>query len=200
MTKILQYEWTVQLLFQLNSRWRAYSFRPAVFLQPVGRTTGDCFYLALQAQRSALGTESLRLRFKHSQRLATSDGDGALELAERAHMIASGVPTMRGHCKAHKICTARINCFQVQEPIVEFLTKCALSLRFGNVMKNFRAAWRTVALEKMDVVRDRTPSIQDKTKNEEFLNAVAPGNRPFDQISKIRLLTTCEGDWLLRLL
>ena len=63
-TKILQYEWTVQLLFQLNGRFRAYSFKPAVFLQPVGRTTGDCFYVALQAQRSALGTESLRLQFK----------------------------------------------------------------------------------------------------------------------------------------
>ena len=30
-TKILQYEWTVQLLFQLNGRFRAYSFKPAVF-------------------------------------------------------------------------------------------------------------------------------------------------------------------------
>ena len=135
MTKILQYEWTVQLLFQLNGRFRAYSFKPAVFLQPVGRTTGDCFYVALQAQRSALGTESLRLQFKRSQRLATSDGDGALELAERAHMLASGIPTMRGHCKAHKICSARIDTFQVQEGVVEFLTKCALSLRFGNVMR-----------------------------------------------------------------
>ena len=30
-TKLLQYEWTVQLLFQLNGRFRAYSFKPAVF-------------------------------------------------------------------------------------------------------------------------------------------------------------------------
>ena len=30
-TKILQYEWTVQLLFQLNGRFRAYSFKPAIF-------------------------------------------------------------------------------------------------------------------------------------------------------------------------
>ena len=134
-TKLLQYEWTVQLLFQLNGRWRAYSVRPAILLQPVARTTGDCFYLALQAQRAALNTEDLRLRFKRSQRLSTSDGDGALELAERAHMIASGIPTMRGHCRAHKICTARINTFHVQDTVVEFLTKCALSLRFGNVLK-----------------------------------------------------------------
>ena len=66
---------------------------------------------------------------------------------------------------------------------------------FRKCNENFRAAWRTVALKKIDVVRDRTPSIQDKTKNEEFLNAVAPRNHPFNQISKIRLLTTCEGDW-----
>ena len=156
-TKLLQYEWTVQLLFQLNGRWRAYSFRPAVLLQPVARTTGDCFYLALQAQRAALNTENLRLRFNRSQRLSTSDGDGALELAERAHMKASGIPTMRGHCRAHKICTARINTFQVQEHAVEFLTKCALSLRFGNVMKQFSASWCDIAVKLMVVVRDRTP-------------------------------------------
>ena len=52
-TKLLQYEWTVQLLFQLNGRFRAYPFKPAIILQPVGRTIGDCFYLALQAVRMA---------------------------------------------------------------------------------------------------------------------------------------------------
>ena len=123
------------------------------------------------------------------------DGDGALELAERAHMIASGIPTMRGHCRAHKICTARVNCFQVQEPIVEFLTKCALSLRFGKVMKQFRASWNIVAYKMLVVVRDRTPSEEDRTHNEEFLNAVTPRNKPFALLDKIRLLTTCEGNW-----
>ena len=105
---------------------------------------------------------------------------------------------MRGHCKAHKICTARVDCFHVQEGLVESLTKCALSLRFGNVMKHFRTAWRTVAFHKMVVERMRTPSILDKTQNEEFLNAVAPRNKPFGHIDKIHLLTTCEGLWLDR--
>ena len=113
-------------------------------------------------------------------------------------MIASGIPTMRGHCKAQKICTARVDCFHAQEGLVESLTKCALSLRFGNAMKHFRAAWRTVAFHKMVVERVRTPSILDKRQNEEFLNAVAPRNKPFGHLDKIHLLTTCEGLWLDR--
>ena len=50
----------------------------------------------------------------------------------------------------------------------------------------------------MVVERMRTPSILDKTQNEEFLNAVAPRNKPFGHIDKIHLLTTCEGLWLDR--
>ena len=193
--KLLQTEYKLAALVCIGARYYLFVFDVVTPIQSLGKTTSCAYWAALKRSEDALGLGDIKSKFAFVQRCACTDGDNAIDRAERALQVARPKEqTLRTKCVLHRFCGIRVSVLDIAPHIVKQTKHVVLSLKFGNHMKLFRTAFRTVALKKLKIVRETRPSAAVARRNLEALRRFWPDGDEFI-LNSHTLLSICIGDW-----
>ena len=140
--KVYQVDLEISCLYLLKDRELLISFKLLTPLTRLDRCTGRSYKWLHEKQSNVLNS---RKRFVRNQRIHTSDGDGAQDLAERAlaHDWAKSdvlypVPCFRSQCTVHRVYHCMTKGMKVFSSFVTGQIKLALSLRGPGNFKAFK--------------------------------------------------------------
>ena len=136
-TKIVQHEWAGVALFSVGGQYEAVRFSMPTWLSSADRTTAEVYrHQCLQAQPKM---PRIMDRFSRCQRLATTDGDGAIAKAERS-MANSDSRSMMMHltCDVHRVSGIGRKIADLLSADVSGMIQLALSLSTSGAMRSFR--------------------------------------------------------------
>lgn len=139
-TKLVQMEWLGGMLVEVNGAFSLITFDLPISVSAVDRTTADVY---AELQRRAPDLRYLEGRFSRSQRLSTTDADGACCKAERA---VAAENRSSGHC--HLTCDIHKTSHIAQRvgKLVSFditgVISIALALQAPGSMRGFRRVLR----------------------------------------------------------
>ena len=193
--KLLQTEYVISMLVQVDGRFYQFGFRPLVPCQSLARGTAETNYAALKLSFCSLRMEHFQKQFELSERAACTDGDAAVVKSERAHALDdSKAGFLHILCGLHMVCNAREDACSLDKRVITYLKHVVLSLRHGNMLKLFRVALRILFVVAGKVIRDRHPSAMQRNLNEDSLIAALP-DTPENAEVRARLLAALPGDW-----
>ena len=130
--KVYQVDLEIGLLFVLQDSELLVTFKLLTNLTRVNRCTGRNYANLHHSQCNVLPS---RRRFQRVQRLHTSDGDQAQDLAERALWARLktdpqySVPTLRSQCQIHRVFHVMTIAFAISSAYLTGCIRLALSLR-----------------------------------------------------------------------
>ena len=110
-------------------------------LASITNCDGECYYDLFRRISNVLPARTL---FQRQQRISDSDGDGAIERAERVMSVESiedgtkPVSTLRGKCRQHRIYHNTSKPFKLKERFQQKCIHAALALRGPNLLKRFK--------------------------------------------------------------
>ena len=140
--KVWQRRLEIAALFRMaTGKYFLVTFELTCPLASISNCDGECYYNLFRKTSDMLDARRL---FKRQQRISDSDGDGAIERAERVMSIddiESGVKpvaTLRGKCRQHRIYHNTSKPFKLKSRFQQKLIHSALSLRGPNLLKKFK--------------------------------------------------------------
>jgi len=172
-TKILQTQRSFSLLVSVGDRFFCFSIAAVMPVLSMERTTANCYFDCLQLLDSLHQVEGVASQFERRQRLSCTDGDGAIDRAERARLGEASASTLRTLCNLHKRKTDKVKACSLATTVVTQLTHAVLSLNINAGMRTFRAAVKDCLLENLIVSRQR-PSAEVSAGNERILQSALP--------------------------
>ena len=139
--KVYRADLEIGALFTLPQRPLLLTFKLVVPLSRTDRCTGKCYR---ELHGRTCNVLDARKRFRRNQRLHTSDGDGAENLAEKAIAIDLAddplypVGTLRAQCQQHKIYHTLKHGMDLFANFITGQIRLALSLRGAGNFKSFK--------------------------------------------------------------
>ena len=198
--KLLQTQYTVAALYEVNSDFKLFTWRPPCPIQAMSRTTHQNYALALKLSSSALGLDTLGAGFDFEFRVPTTDGDLAIRQAERGMACMTSLERKNkaslklGPCTVHKKSSNRESVVDVVVPnIITRVKHAILSLHFGNRKKLFRQAGRK-HLSTIQISRE-APCPHMLLVNEALLDQILPKQDPEYADLRLVLLTVFTYPW-----
>ena len=137
--KVISSDLLVGALFQLHGKFMLVTFEILQPLRHADHCTGETYHQLIEENSDVMES---RAYFKRLQRLATTDGDGAIERAERTasrEQMEDGrkpVETLRHRCQVHRVALC------IKKP----LTFVAVGQRHCVMGSLFEGAWRVACL------------------------------------------------------
>ncbi|CAK0794156.1 unnamed protein product, partial [Prorocentrum cordatum] len=172
-SKLLCIEITIGAHVEIGGNHRLVTWTPPMPYLSLPGTTSTCYFNASSMLHEALGLKSFEEEFESVQRVSCTDGDGACARAERAWSIDSVTDALHQVDRIHRI-------MKYRESVVELsglekkVKHCALSMRFGNFMANFRHCVRVVSLRAVRICRDRPVPYSGRLKLAKALDVLLP--------------------------
>ena len=158
--KVYQVDLEIGLLFLLNGSELLVTFKLLTNLTRVNRCTGRN-YASLHGRQCNVLPE--RSRFLRVQRLHTSDGDLAQDLAERALAARMKsdpqyqVPTLRSLCQIHRVYHVMTIAFAISSAFLTGCIRLALSLRGPGHFLQFKQLLWSWLLGHCSYLREEVP-------------------------------------------
>lgn len=191
--KVLRSQLAVALLVRVRNRLWHFTFPLTCWLQPMATTTHSCYWRALQGQ--LLACSHISEKFARRQRLASTDGDGAVAKAERGFSKQAGpVDELHILCQVHRSANIRGATMALAKGTVQALIRASLSLKFGNAMSSFRLAFRDIVAETLRYERGNPPP-EHKAHRDVFLTMFCPANDRTSRLRRVILEVLCNGNW-----
>lgn len=193
--KLLQMELMFSCLVRLGERFVLLAFRVVCPVQAMARTTACVYFDSAAKLEATFNLEDVQSQYNRVQRASCTDGDGAIAKAERARLaVHEREANLRTICVLHKLCANREAVCDLAPLLCRQIKHVVLSLRFGNHMKTFRSALRTVLLERLHIERAGRPSPAILRRNMSRLSAFLPDALE-NKTRKLTILALCTGDW-----
>jgi len=144
----------------------------------MARTTAECFYTSIAVVLRVLCIHTIAETFHRQQKVSVTDGDGAIDKAERADAPSpdesNRKSTLRVLCGVHKTSNFREDSLNLRKTAITFVKHATLSLQFGCNLNAFRTALRILFMHAAVIIRDRLPSAHIRRRNELRLRACLP--------------------------
>ena len=192
-SKIMQSARWYGCLFRVAGVYLHLQMEVVVPLQIMAAGKADVYYRCIAA--SCYGLGDIANRFKRKQRLAITDGDGAVALALRAISKATGIVNYHSVCDIHKNAngTTRVMA-PVDDSTISKLIHLAKSLQSANAMKMFRDCLRKLVSERLEYTRCK-PRMADLERTIALMDLYLPATSNTNKMKRSILLTMLNGDW-----
>ena len=192
-SKILQTVRQYSFLFRMQSGMFIDIFVEIVCpLQVMASKGSEVYFRCFRQSELPLG--DLIKKFRRTELLTITDGDGAVARAVRAIAAARGLPTWAYKCDIHKVSNMTKDVMAVVEGHVSAIIALQLSLQSANSMTLFRRCLRQLLSERL-VYKKQRPLQRDLERTRTILDCFLPAHNCTSRLKRALILSMLNGDW-----
>ena len=187
--KILQSRWRYSALFWIAGKYYSIRWNLAIPLQILRNTKGETYSRALNDSGGRY--HHLAIQFERYERLAASDGDGAVARAERSqrHLFEER-QCKHNECRAHWVNNIRGRWLQTYKKLKSRLCAFSSSLELGAMKNLYKKCYKEKVIEAVEYNTVDLPDPQDVDRLDSILDAFV-GHETRDRRSRCSNISAC---------